>query len=579
MSSPTRAAAKKIVNNAINKVRKANAIARIKKVMNARQGASRAVGTAYNGEKFALSPVEITGRTVSFAIPYARFQVPAKLPAGFVSIEGRQLLSGQVVARVTKTGILGNIDGVKHWYVKTTAGFALIHAGGTVQITAPNTTGRVATQLDRIMPGILVSASHARVTKFDARLKVNRYINPERFAQSFSREISTSKGSISYEPELGVSRMTIRWKSPAMTLMVYMSGLIQVFGAAKPVNAQKVVAEIFNKTVAHADIFKRETYLNISGRRVVGGFAGTSYHAPSKNLKASRGASAKLNVRNPRVSGYNHTPGPGQYVRPGPNGVPRLYNVKGNMSLSATKIAKAYEKAGVNMPQYLKNMLGGAFVFYGASKGANRAANWNAKKNGHYVAPGPGKQPYFYKLPKDLKAGYVTARKRYNEAGVTMPAHVRQNIFGRNTNGSPASGGAAGGSNNHTVQNNKVNGKSYKKLTAAQLVAVARNLGNAGATNKMTKAVLFERIKGRATVKSVSPIRAANVTVNGRTYTFSNDPLNQRIIRNGRKRVFSTLDKAEREAIARAYLGNNYTTVKAKNWYNTMRGKKMFPNA
>jgi hypothetical protein len=245
------------------------------------------------------------------------------------------------------------------------------------------------------------------------------------------------------------------------------------------------------------------------------------------------------------------------------------------MSLSATKIAKAYEKAGINMPQYVKNMLGSAFVFYGASKGADRAANWNAKKNGHYVAPGPGKQPYFYKVPKDLKAGYATARKRYNEAGVNMPLHVRRNIFGRNNNGSPN----AGGNVNHTVQNNKVNGKSYKKLTAAQLVAVARNLGNAGANATMTKAVLFERIKSRATVKSASPVRAANVTVNGRVYTFTNDPLNQRIIRNGRKRVFSTLDKAEREAIARAYLGNNYATVKAKNWYNTMRGKKMYPSA
>ena len=575
MSSPTRAAAKQIVNNAINKVRKANAIARIKKVLGARRTGGTTVGTTYNGSNFTLSPVEITGRTVSFAIPFARFQVPAKLPAGFTSIEGRQLLNGQVVARITKTSILGNLDDVKHWYVKTTAGFALIHAGGTVQITAPNTTGRVATQLDRIMPGILTSASHARVTKFDARLKVNRYINSERFAAAFAREINTNKGNVSYEPELGVSRMTIRWKSPAMTLMVYMSGLIQVFGASKPADAQKVVAEIFNKTVAHADIFKRETYLNISGRRVVGGFAGTSYRAPSKNEKASRGAAAKLNVRHPPVSGYNHRPGPGQYVRPGPNGKPRLYNVKGNMSLSSTKIAKAYEKAGINMPQYVKNMLGGAFVFYGSSKGANRAANWNAKKNGHYVAPGPGKQPYFYKVPKDLKAGYTTARKRYNEAGVNMPLHVRRNIFGRNNNGSPN----AGGNVNHTVQNNKVNGKSYKKLTAAQLVAVARNLGNAGANATMTKAVLFERIKSRATVKSASPVRAANVTVNGRVYTFTNDPLNQRIVRNGKKRVFSTLPKEEREAIARAYLGNNYATVKAKNWYTTMRGKKMYPNA
>lgn len=554
---------------------RANAIARIKKVLGARRTGGTTVGTMYTGSDFTLSQVEITGRTVSFTIPFSRFHLPAHLPAGFISIEGRRLLNEPAIARVTKTSILGNVDNVKHWYLKTTAGFAVIHAGGTVQITSANATGRVAQQLERLMPGIARTANIAKVTKFDARLKVNRRMNLNKFYETFVTDFD-KKGTVIYEPELS-TRIQIKWKSPAMTLMVYMSGLIQVFGASKPVEAQKVVAEIFNKTVAHADIFKRESHLNTTGRRVAGSFAG-GWGAPTltKTEKASKAAGNKLNVRHARVNGYNHVPGPGQYVRPGPNGVPRLYNTKGNMSLSATKIVKAYEKAGINMPQYLKNMLGGAFVFYGASKGANRAASWNAAKNGYYVAPGPGKQPHFYKLPKDLKAGYVTARKRYSEAGVNMPEHVRRNIFGRNNNGSPNMGG---GSNTHSVQNNKVNGKSYKKLTTAQLVAVARNVGNAGATNKMTKAVLFERIKSRATVKSASPVRAANVTVNGRTYTFSNDPLNQRIVRGGKKRVFSTLPKEEREAVARAYLGNNYTTIRAKNWYNAMRGKKMYPNA
>ena len=54
-----------------------------------------------------------------------------------------------------------------------------------------------------------------------------------------------------------------------------------------------------------------------------------------------------------------------------------------------------------------------------------------------------------------------------------------------------------------------------------------------------------------APTKSPSPVRSPNVTVNGRVYIFTNDPTNQRIVRNGRKRVFSTLPKSEREAIAR----------------------------
>jgi len=507
---------------------------------------------------FRLSPVDVTGRTVSVKIAFSQFTLPARLPAGFVSIEGRVVLSGDAKARVTKTGILGTVEGIKHWYVTTTAGFALIHAGGTVQISSANRTGRVAQQLERVMPGISNAPSH--ITKLDTRLRISQAINAAAFVNAFTL-VLRSKGSISYEPELS-PMIEIKWTSPAMTLRIGITGVIQAFGVKKPLDAQKVCAEIFEKTVAIADVFKREVTTN--GR--TGGFAEGFRASRTKENKARD----KLNSRYPRVRGYNHVPGPNQYVRPGPNGKARLYTVKGNMSLSAKKIRKAYETAGVNMPPYLKNMLGGAFVFYGASKGAERAASWTATKNGYYVAPGPGKQPHFYKLPKNLRAGYETAKKRYTSANIAMPVHIRRNIFGRNGNGSPV---AAAGPVRHTVSgNNKVNGKSYKKLTTAQLVAVARNLGNAGAKNKMSKEVLYGRIKTRANVRATSPVRASNVTVNGRMYTFTNGD-NQQIIRNGRRRVFSTLEKAEREAVARAYLGN-VKNIPVSTWYAAMKAAK-----
>ena len=516
------------------------------------------IGTMEQRTHFRLSPVDVTGRTVSVKIAFSQFTLPARLPAGFVSIEGRVVLSGDAKARVTKTGILGTVEGIKHWYVTTTAGFALIHAGGTVQISSANRTGRVAQQLERVMPGISNAPSH--ITKLDTRLRISQAINAAAFVNAFTL-VLRSKGSISYEPELS-PMIEIKWTSPAMTLRIGITGVIQAFGVKKPLDAQKVCAEIFEKTVAIADVFKREVTTN--GR--TGGFAEGFRASRTKENKARD----KLNSRYPRVRGYNHVPGPNQYVRPGPNGKARLYTVKGNMSLSAKKIRKAYETAGVNMPPYLKNMLGGAFVFYGASKGAERAASWTATKNGYYVAPGPGKQPHFYKLPKNLRAGYETAKKRYTSANIAMPVHIRRNIFGRNGNGSPV---AAAGPVRHTVSgNNKVNGKSYKKLTTAQLVAVARNLGNAGAKNKMSKEVLYGRIKTRANVRATSPVRASNVTVNGRMYTFTNGD-NQQIIRNGRRRVFSTLEKAEREAVARAYLGN-VKNIPVSTWYAAMKAAK-----
>jgi hypothetical protein len=318
--------------------------------------------------------------------------------------------------------------------------------------------------------------------------------------------------------------------------------------------------------------FKRKIAF-IHGNRELLGYSNMPMNSETRNEKLAKLRKSKLNVRHPPVSGYNYVPNAGKYVRPGPNGKPRLYNVKGNMSLSAAKIRKAYEEAGVRMPQYVQNLLGGAFVWYGASKGANRATSWNSKKNGHYVAPGPGKQPHFYKLPKDLKGGFATAKKRYNAAGMHIPKHVR-NLFGVNSANSPVLNRPT----NHTVQNNKVNGKSYRKLTTNQLVAVARNLGNAGANSKMTKNALFQRIKGRATIKTKSPTsaRKPNVTVSGRTYIFSNDPLNQRIVRNGRARMFSTLPKNERTAIMNTYFrgSNEYKTYKPKDWYNVLRAYK-----
>jgi hypothetical protein len=479
-------------------------------------------------------------------------------------MDGRASLSTLPIVRVTKTHGLVGSGTVNHWYIKTTSGFAIIHRSGSVQISSPNAVGRVAEQLGRI--GI-TGLSNARVTKFDASMKVNRYFNFENIASHFPSSI----GSVEYEPEMG-NRVIITWKSPSMKLILFVNGKIQIFGATRPNDAVDVIRRVIDH-VRPDRAFKMARY-ELFGRTNVEPAVPGMRNA-TRNEKLARNRLMKLNRRHPPVAGYNYVPNAGKYVRPGPNGKPRLYNVQGNMSLSAKKIQKAYNAAGVNMPQYVKNMLGSAFVFYGASKGANRATAWNSKKNGHYVAPGPGKQPHFYRLPNDLKGGFATAKARYNKAGMNVPSHVR-NLFGA---GTPANSPVSNKPSNHVVQNNKVNGTSYKKLTTAQLVSIARNLGNAGANSKMTKEVLFNRIAARATIKSASPVRAPNVTVNGRVYIFSNDPLNQRIVRNGRKRVFSTLPKEEREAIARAYLGNNYATVKPKNWYNTMRGKKMYPNA
>jgi TATA-box binding protein (TBP) (component of TFIID and TFIIIB) len=540
-----------------------SAVNKIKRVMANVRRRRETTKIAYENSrgKYALSEPTITSRTLSITYPFSRFAVPDKLPRGFISMDGRRTLSSLPVVRITKThGIVGDLSGVNHWYIKTTNGSAIVHRTGTTQITAKS-VGRVAQQLERVYPGIS-NANVMRVTKFDARMSIGRYLILEQIATTFP-------SLTSYEPEL-FNRAEVTWPSPSMKLLFYGNGQVQIFGAARPASAVDVVRQIVDR-VTPERLFKVLHTTNIAGRPVTEvGFAG--HKGESRNEKLARLRRNKLNHRHPLVSGYNHVPNAGKYVRPGPNGKPRLYNIKANMSLVTAKITKAYANAGVNMPQYVANMVLANPPFMMGAPGAKRAKNWNATLNGHYIRPGPGKQPHFYKIPKDLKAGFKTAKKAYNEAGMNVPQRVK-NIFG--VTGSPASGSPVRA--NHVVNGNKVNGRQYSRLTTAQLVAIARNLGNAGASNSMSKANIFERIKSKARVKTPSPNRSPNVTVNGRVYIFSNDPLNQRIMRNGRKRVFSTLPKAEREAIARAYLGNNAAAgVQAKNWYNTMRAKKKY---
>jgi hypothetical protein len=129
----------------------------------------------------------------------------------------------------------------------------------------------------------------------------------------------------------------------------------------------------------------------------------------------------------------------------------------------------------------------------------------------------------------------------------------------------------------YIITENKINGKQYQRYTIAQLVAIARALKIPEASENKTAAQIFALIKNKAGVVSASP-RTPNVTVNGRTYRFTNG-LNTSIVRNGRSRQFHTLTRAERLAIAKAYLANNalyanFEKTKPKNWYVTLKAVK-----
>jgi hypothetical protein len=245
------------------------------------------------------------------------------------------------------------------------------------------------------------------------------------------------------------------------------------------------------------------------------------------------------------------------------------------MSLVRQKTMRAYTNAAVNVPNHVAELFGGARGGNVAPKKSppRRASNWNANRPGFYVRPGPGKQPYFYKIPTGKAAGKKTVLKAYENAGIRVPQHVK-NIFG--IAGSPSPTRVAGVYN---VSANRINGKQYSRYTVAQLVRIARNMNIPGASENRTAAQIFAMIKNkRGPSPSPTSARGPNVTVNGRHYTFGQG-LNRHITRNGRARQFDTLTRAERLAIAKAFFQNNATyanfqTMKPKNWYNTLKAVK-----
>jgi hypothetical protein len=202
---------------------------------------------------------------------------------------------------------------------------------------------------------------------------------------------------------------------------------------------------------------------------------------------------------------------PGYYIRPGANGKPRLYpyvkfleggvmNKFMNLKAVAPKVRKAFNNAGKPIPRVTLNAFRRAGHPLNAAPAPNkkvyakkniseRRANWNAVKQGHYVLPGPGKQPVFKAIPKVIGKAKNTVVKKYKEAGINIPKSVR-NLFGI-----PANVVTAGNKTHVFSRANgelKINGKQAKRFKEAELLAIARNLKITGATNKTSKKNLLD---------------------------------------------------------------------------------------
>jgi hypothetical protein len=293
-----------------------------------------------------------------------------------------------------------------------------------------------------------------------------------------------------------------------------------------------------------------------------------------KNLAKKRAQGAE---RYSRAASWNNNR-EGFYVRPGANAKPRFYPLVANLKLVKPKMIRAYAEAGVAIPQRVRNIFGVAGNAAPPPKTeGRRAPNWTATKEGYYVKPGPGGRPYFYQVPKGVAASRKTVVAAYKKAGVTIPNSVR-NLFGipKTPNGAAANETGNWKKPTHWLNYNakgtvRINGRQYDRYTRPELVQIARTIGIAEVSEKLSLAKIAAVI-----AKYLEPYtNVPNAEINGVPVILM---ANGRVKRGSRIRQWATLKPDEQEAIARGMLNSfkleEYAKANRSAKFNYLLGAK-----
>jgi hypothetical protein len=384
-----------------------------------------------------------------------------------------------------------------------------------------------------------------RTTNLDGQMVLSRRVDLEVLGQ-YRFQLPASVGTIFDKVELFSGGVIVKWVSPRVTLIFFENGKVSIKGTLDLGNAVQVLRDLIQRV--GPTMFRRTRGENVS--RYTERLNALYPLAPNWAYYLQPNNSHMYSIK----SGF--------YVRPGPNKKARFYRIPKNPALVRAKVLKAYANVGVHVPQFVRNVLGIQNNAPPVTRnGPHRAPNWSAMKPGFYVKPGPGKLPYFYKIPAGKASARKTVIKAYADAGVRIPTPVR-NIFGI-VNEAPS------GPRRHVIRGETINGKMYSRYTRAQLLSIARELGIANVGERNTLATIFGRIKN--VQKSASPA-SPNFVMNGVPHILRN---NGRVERGGRARQFSTLSRENQLQIAESFIGkgtrlNHFKTLPRKDWYKTL---------
>jgi TATA-box binding protein (TBP) (component of TFIID and TFIIIB) len=369
--------------------------------------------------------------------------------------------------------------------------------------------------------------------------------------------------TVSYNPEVKtIPAVVLRIKNPQWTYQFFENGTVLFTGIKNPSEINEPVKLFKQFGVTNSSI---ATERSPALRRPVAG---------KKNAK-------KLAERYPLAGTWNslRKPYAGFYIRPGTNGKPRMYPYRfmrrdpgagliineGPMNLRAVapKVVKAFRNIGKPIPKVTLDAFASAGVSLESPKkktvaahSNRRAPSWNATKNGFYVRPGAGQQPYWFAIPKGVESGRKTVIAAYSKAGRNIPAAVRT-IFKI-----PANVTVNVVKPKHVVTMGlngalRINGRQAGRLTVPELVAIARNMNIAQVNAKMKPLEIIGWIQNKSGATKVS--KNYNVQLNNAKYRLLNNERVEKTVGTKRTtRNWSTIPVANQNRIAKAFLNASY---------------------
>ena len=428
-----------------------------------------------------------------------------------------------------------NINSVIRWIFKMDRATVTVFKTGTVQIATSRPVNEILTIMERYLPGI--KSSPVELVKTDGQFFINFVMNLDILGPLLSRYVTPIDQieNWRYNPELHAAAF-LTWRNPKIVYLIYRKGLV-IFQGAEPdilKKAPKIFTEIFEKY---------KIPLQIKNSSANSRLAIQPLTSPKRE---------KVNKKQKGRERYNAAPSlsarkNGFYVRPDPAGNLRFYPIPANKAPIRTKVLRAYSNAGINIPEYVKNLfnLEGAQLKPKAEK-KNVPTSFSAVKAGFYVKPGKGGLPQFYKMPKHVAPARKGVIEAYQRAGKNIPQTVK-NQFG--ITATPSVMFIGGHRMNKIGGQNRINGVLASKYTMDQLLKIARNLGIAQASEKLKTRQVIELIKNK--LGSSSP----QFTIEGVPHLLL---ANGRVVRGDRTKQWALMTAAEKNAIGKKVMNKNF---------------------